>query len=834
MNFTTGYTIEKITEIIKGRLINKLHKKKRIQHFLTDSRRLVFPETTIFFAIKTKKNDGHKYIRQLIDKGVGCFVVSKLPSYASELKQVSFIIVDDTLDSLQEIAAYHRRRFKMPVIAITGSNGKTIIKEWLGQLLSIDHNVVKSPKSYNSQIGVPHSVWQINKNHTIGIFEAGISKTREMKRLQKILAPDIGIFTNIGPAHDEGFSNRKEKILEKLTLFEEVDTLIFCADHKDVEEKISRWAKKYPYVKLFRWSINPGYELQVKKIEKQYNSTNLEIKRDSDSLSMKLPFTDYASIENAIQCIALMILLDYDNHRIKKRIAMLQPVAMRMELKHGINNCTLINDSYNSDVYSLGIALDFLSTQNQHDKKILILSDILQTGIPGKVLYRQVANLLNEKKVYQLIGIGPEISKQSGLFNNAKYFYNTTESFLQNHDLNYFQNHAVLIKGARAFGFEKIIEALQLQDHQTMLEINLDAMVHNLNVFRSFLKPGVKTMVMVKAFGYGSGSYETASMLQYHNTDYLAVAYTDEGKELRKAGIRTPVMVMNPEAQSFEGLFKYNLEPEIYNFRLLKSILEDYKRNFPVSKQNPLNVHIKLDTGMHRLGFDTDDIDELAAILRQNPFVKVKSVFSHFAASDDPGFDFFTKKQLATFINTCNIIEKMLGYVFLKHICNSAAITRFSEAHLDMVRLGIGLYGVTADKRIQPLLKNVSTFKSIISQIKKVKKEEAIGYNPKHKTTSDITIGIVPVGYADGLNRKLGNGKGKLLVKEKLVPITGNICMDMCMINITGIDAKEGDEVIIFGEKNPINKLAKSLGTIPYEILTNVSARVKRVYYQER
>ncbi len=833
MNFITSYTIEKISEIINGRLITKHHNKKIVQHLLTDSRRLVFPETTMFFAIETKKNDGHNYIEELSEKGVGCFVVSRIPSYASIKGQACFIVVNDTLDALQKIAAYHRRRFEIPLIAITGSNGKTIIKEWLAQLLSADNNVVKSPKSYNSQIGVPHSVWQINENHTTGIFEAGISKTGEMEKLERILQPTIGIFTNIGPAHDEGFIDRREKILEKLKLFENVDTLIFCADHKEVEKEIRRWAEKHPGVKLFTWSAKPGYDLQINKIEKQQNSTSLEVKSNKENLSLKLPFTDYVSVENSIQCIALMLLLGYDNDLIKKRIATLQHVAMRMELKHGINNCTLINDSYNSDVYSLGLALDFLATQNQHDKKTLILSDILQTGIPGEILYSQVANLLNEKKISQLIAIGPELSKQAALFNKVKYFYNTTGNFLENHDMKTFHNQAVLVKGARVFGFEKIIEALQLKDHQTILEIDLDAMVHNLNVFRSFLKPGVKTMVMVKAFGYGSGSYETASMLQYHNADYLAVAYSDEGKELRKAGIITPVIVMNPEAQSFDALFKYNLEPEIYNFRLLKNILEDCKQNKSVSEQEPLNIHIKFDTGMHRLGFSPDDVNSLTAILRQNPFVKVKSVFSHFAASDDPRFDFFTKKQLAAFVNTCNKLEKIIGYSFLKHICNSAAITRFTEAHLDMVRLGIGLYGITADKKIQPLLKNVSTFKSVISQIKTVKKGEIIGYNPTCETKGDITIGIVPVGYADGLNRRLGNGKGKLLVKERPVSITGNICMDMCMINITGIDAKEGDEAVIFGEKNPLNMLAKNLDTIPYEILTNVSARVKRIYYQE-
>ena len=833
MNEKPGYTVLQVAKIVNGKLLNKLNTNKRIQHLLTDSRRLIFPETTVFFAIETKKNDGHLFIKELIDKGVSCFVVSKLPAYAEKEKNVTFIIVNNALESLQKTAAFHRKQFKTPIIAITGSNGKTIIKEWLCQLLSPDHNVVKSPKSYNSQIGVPLSVWQINKSHNIGIFEAGVSKTKEMDNLQKILKPDIGIFANIGPAHDEGFNNRKEKINEKLKLFTQAGSLIYCADHKEIACEIVNWAKKYPNVRLFSWSVNPGCDMQVAKTAKSHNETYLEIIVNEQNLSVKVPFSDFASVENSIQCIALMILLNYDNQTIKKRITLLQPVAMRMELKHGINNCTLINDSYNSDVYSLGLALDFLATQHKNEKKTLILSDILQTGIEPKALYKQVSTLINEKGVHRLIGIGAEISNQSDVFNTTKSFYKSTEAFLENHDLNSIQNQAILIKGARIFGFEKIIAALQLKDHQTILEINLDAMIHNFNVFRSCLNPGVKTMVVVKAFGYGSGGYEVASLLQYHNADYLAVAYTDEGKELRKAGINAPVMVMNPEAHSFEGLFKYNLEPEIYSFKLLDNILEGCKQNSSITEQSPLKIHIKIDTGMHRLGFCPEDIAKLAGILHQKPFVKVQSVFSHFAASDEPGFDLFSKEQFTTFINICDKFENLLGYRFLRHICNSSAITRFPEAHMDMVRLGIGLYGITADKKIQSLLKNVSTFKSVISQIKTVKKGNGIGYNLMGKANTDIAIGIVPVGYADGLNRKLGNNNGTLFVKNMPAPTIGNICMDMCMINITCIDAKEGDEVIIFGENNPITELAKSLDTIPYEILTNVSARVKRVYYQE-
>ncbi len=827
------YNTKIILEIIGGKLYKKSYDNQIIEHLLTDSRKLVFPKTTVFFAIKTEKNNGHKYIKELIDKGVKNFIVSEIPSHINNKNHVNFIKVDDTLESLQKIAGYHRKQFEIPVIAITGSNGKTIIKEWLGQLLSDDKNIVRNPKSYNSQIGVPLSVWQINGEYDIGIFEAGISKKNEMQKLQNIIAPSIGIFSNIGPAHDEGFQNRKEKIREKLKLFNSANTLIYCKDHSDIDKEIKNWSKANKTVKLFSWSKKTEGDLQIisKRISK--NSTILNLKFKNDEFQIKIPFRDYASIENAIHCIALMLLLNYKKKSIIKGVEKIQQIAMRMELKHGINNCTIINDSYNSDFYSLKMALDFLATQHQNEKKILILSDIQQSGIDDKVLYNKVSKLLNEKGISQFIGVGERISHYPEFFNDSCHFYKNTEDLLRNHNFQDFNDSAILIKGARAFGFEKIANSLQLKDHQTILEINLDSMVHNLNVFRSFLKPGVKSMIMVKAFGYGSGSSEIANILQYHNVDYLTVAYTDEGKELRKSGINTPIMVMNPEAHSFDGLIKYNLEPEVYNFRLLYKIIEEAKQNPKISLKNPLYIHIKLDTGMHRLGFDPDDINKITSILNKTKLIKIKSVFSHLAASDNKEFDNFTKKQINIFIDSCKIIKENIVYGFLKHICNSAAITRFPEAQIDMVRLGIGLYGISNNENVKPLLKNVSTFKSIISQIKKVKKGEAIGYNLEEKLSKNKTIGIIPVGYADGLNRKLGNKKGTLVINGKRAEIIGNICMDMCIVDLTNIKAKEGDEVIIFGENNPIEKIANTLDTIPYEILTSVSSRVKRVYYYE-
>jgi Alr-MurF fusion protein len=822
------YTVKDISSIISGTLFGEGNRDALILHLLIDSRRITHAETSLFFAIKGERHDGHKFIYDLYEKGVRNFVVSKLPEEEGKVNGAGFILVKDTLKALQELCAAHRKRFSIPVIGITGSNGKTIVKEWLYQLLREDKNIVRSPKSFNSQVGVPLSVWQMGAEHEIGIFEAGISQPGEMNRLEKIMQPTIGIFTNVGQAHDENFRSQEQKVEEKLDLFVNTGTVVYCRDYLLLHEKINS-SKTLKEVKAFTWSKKTRADLQIQAVHK------------NDFLKIKIPFTDEASVENAIHCWAALLLLGYDNAVIAPRMALLSPVAMRLEMKEGVNNCSVINDSYNSDLGSLSIALDFLNQQKQHPRRTLILSDILQSGRDEPALYREVAELLHKKGVNRLIGIGEAITRQSAQFKVQKEFYPSTSEFLAQYTTGTFRDETILLKGARTFGFEDISKVLQQKAHETVLEVNLNALVHNLNYFRSRLKPGTKMMAMVKAFSYGSGSYEIASALQFHHVDYLAVAYADEGIELRKAGLTLPVMVMNPEEQSYDSMIQYNLEPEIYSFRVLGLFDEAARRskkllegNLPSGGQGKkLNVHIKLDTGMHRLGFEEKDLNELMVRIRNNKFLTIRSVFSHLAGSDEPEHDEFTRSQITRFGEMSAKIISHFDYPILRHILNSAGITRFTDAQFDMVRLGIGMYGIGASAADQAQLENVHTLKTTISQIKQVPKGESIGYSRKFVAPHNMQIATVPIGYADGLNRKLGNGTGKMFVHGKPAPIVGNVCMDMCMIDITRVPAAEGDEVIVFGNIYPITELAKDLGTIPYEALTSVSGRVKRVYFQE-
>ncbi len=827
------YSVSEFTAIVNGQLYESSVKHSNISDILIDSRRLISAKQCVFFALVSKRNDGHKYIAELYKKGIRHFVVSKLPKEQEDFKKANFILVKNTLSALQRLCAYRRKQFDIPVIGITGSNGKTIVKEWLYQLLNEDKNVIRSPKSYNSQIGVPLSVWQMNASHDIGIFEAGISEPDEMEKLQSIIKPTIGIFTNVGHAHDEGFINHEQKAGEKLKLFTRVDTLIYCLDHPKIQGVIIR-SGILENVKPFTWSTKTKADLFISKIEKESNGTQIRGTYKEEEKEIDIPFSDNASIENAIHCWACLLHLGYDMNTIAKRMDKLSPIAMRLELKEGINNCSIINDSYNSDINSIRIALDFLSLQKQHKKKTLILSDILQSGRSEVELYDYINELLENNQVTKIIGIGPTISSQADRFSIEKYFYASTEEFLYKHAFASFLNESILLKGARVFEFEQISKALQQKAHETVLEINLNSVVHNLNYYRSKLvNPKTKIMAMVKAFSYGSGSFEIANLLQYHNIDYLAVAYTDEGVELRKAGIKTPIMVMNPDAQGFDAMIKHNLEPEIYSFRILDLLDRSIRKNI-IPDNKPIKIHIKLDTGLHRLGFDETELDELIRRMTTNKSLYVQSIFSHLSASGDSTHDDFTRLQIKRFNEMSEtILKEADDHPIMLHILNSAGIGRFPEAQLDMVRLGISMYGVAMNKDEQSALENVTTMKSSISQLKHIKAGDTIGYNRSGKVSNDMTIAIVPVGYADGLSRLLGNGKGKLFINGKFAPFVGDISMDMCMVDVTDIIAKEGDTVIIFGKEQPIAEIAKDMKTIPYEILTGINRRVKRIYFQE-
>lgn len=825
------YNGDEIAEFTKAQLLSNNPEKIKVGDILIDSRKLISVENCMFFALKTKRNDGHKYIQELYEKGIHYFVVSQKKEWLLDFPDASFFVVKDTLRALQLLAAAHRNYFDIPVIGITGSNGKTIVKEWLYQLLSKHKSILRSPKSYNSQIGVPLSVWQLNDQYEMAIFEAGISEPEEMEYLQQMIKPSIGIFTNIGEAHSENFINPAQKIGEKLKLFTKVDTLIYNSDQKELQEVIIRTGI-LGNIKVFTWGKDENCNLRINEKVFEDKSTRIYATYKDEPVEIVIPFQDSASVENACHCWSAMLFLGYPQEVINDEMMKLSSVAMRLEQKEGINNCTVINDAYNSDFNSLSIALDLLEQQNQHRNKVVILSDILQSGRGEAELYADVAELMHKKNISRLIGIGNSISRFSDLFQMEKEFYPSTNEFLKNFSITSLRNQTVLLKGARVFEFEKINRLLQQKVHETVFEINLNALIENLNFYRSRLRPETKVMAMVKAFSYGSGSFEIANVLQFHHVDYLAVAYVDEGVELRQAGISLPIMVMNPEEYAFDIMIKYQLEPEIFSFRALTMLEKAIKRNvLPVNK--PIKIHIKLETGMHRLGFNEDDIPELIGRLKSNSLIYVQSIFSHLAGSDKKELDSFTFQQIESFKKLGSKIKAEAGHEVMMHILNSEGVLRFPDAQLDMVRLGIGLYGISSNSDFSGQLKNVTALRSEISQIKEIKPGESVGYNRSFIAPNKMKTATISVGYADGLFRKLGNGHFSVWIKGQPAPIIGDVCMDMCMVNVTGIPVKEGDPVIIFDSKHPVNELAKAAETIPYEILSRISRRVKRVYYHE-
>ncbi|HEY8388802.1 MAG TPA: bifunctional UDP-N-acetylmuramoyl-tripeptide:D-alanyl-D-alanine ligase/alanine racemase [Parasegetibacter sp.] len=825
---------EHINRIVKGEMILNEY-QAQVEHLLSDSRRVIFPATSIFFAIKGHRKNGHDFLNELYQKGVRCFVVEEdieTPLFPGS----SVIRTPNVLSALHDLTAWHRSRFDIPVIGITGSNGKTVVKEWLNQLLEKNFAIARSPRSYNSQIGVPLSVWQLNEHHQLGIFEAGISLPDEMQNLAVIIHPTIGIFTNLGEAHDEGFRNPAHKADEKIKLFQSVRTLIYSKEHPEVEAAVTRrkmadgtWNPEF-----FTWGYSAECRLQLISINSSESNTCIEALYEGRKIEISIPFSDKASIENIVHCWCVMLLMNISDEEIADRMIQLGRIAMRLEMKKGINNCTIINDSYSADLSSLRIALDLLSHQHQHKKKTVILSDILQTGRNPEKLYGEVANALAAKKINQLYAVGPLLEKHRYLFEKIDGLtiqnFADTESFkAQFGDLS-FNNEAVLLKGARQFSFEQISQLLEQKIHQTIMEVNLTALVHNLKEYQRLLKPSTALMAMVKAFSYGSGSFEVAGKLQYHNVDYLTVAYTDEGVELRKGGIRIPVMVMNPEPSSFEQLLQYDLEPDIFSFDMLDELENFYRRHGETS----VPVHIELETGMNRLGFNLADVEKLALRLKQSGIFRVKSVFSHLAASEDAQHDSYSLTQYRLLVEACRKMEEILGYSFLRHISNTGAIVRHPDMQLDMVRIGIGLYGIDSAATGMLNLQPVNTLKTTIAQLKHLKEGDTVSYGRRGVITRNTTIATVRIGYADGFPRSLGNGIGKMWVNGRLAAVVGSVCMDMTMLDVTDIpDIKVGDDVIVFGKELPVEQVAAWAGTIPYEILTGISQRVKRVYFEE-
>jgi len=814
------YNLKEIAQITGSTFVGNTNHKINI--FLNDSRSLQSLEDTLFVALKTHRNNGHYFIPEMVERGVKSFLVleNEINPHDITYKDVCFLISADPLKALQILAIHHRKQFSIPVIGVTGSNGKTVVKEWLYQLLKNNYSICRSPKSYNSQIGVPLSVLNLNASHTLAIFEAGISKPNEMALLSEIIQPTIGVLTSLGSAHDEGFESRAEKISEKLKLLVNADKIIINGlARNDVPSRILH--------KTLVVSESADADFAI-----SFNEGDLKLKSNTTTYAYHIPFSDKASYMNASTCVAVMIQLGLKEQTIALKLLSLQAVAIRLEIKNGINNSLVINDYYNSDLDSIKIALNYLKQQNRRAKKIVVISDIEQSGLTAMNLYRQLAELLAFHRVDLVIGIGKEISNHRSLFKMGSMFFIDTHSFISQFRRNnyHFSESTILLKGARSFGFEDISRLLQLKSHDTVFEVNLNKLIDNVNHYRSLLAPDVKLMCMVKAMGYGSGSTEIARTLQHIGANYLAVAYADEGVELRQSQVNLPIMVMSPEEDAFADIINYNLEPEIYSFKVLHAFV---KQVDALGIVEPYPVHLKIDTGMHRLGFEEKDLGKLLIDLKAYPQLKIKSVFSHLVGSDNEALDDFTKEQIRLFEKVFTDIENKIGYKVLKHLCNSSGISRFKSAHYNMVRLGIGMYGIGTNKFEQIQLENVGTLKTRISQIKQVEKGQTVGYNRSGKMEKDATIATIPIGYADGFSRLLGNGKHGVYINGIFCKTVGNICMDMTMIDISNNDFNEGDEVIIFESTDQIRALATALNSISYEVLTSVSSRVKRVYVQE-
>ena len=827
------YSIEKITTLIGARRIGEVD--AQIGWLLTDSRSLCFPEETLFFALKSARNDGHKYIEDLYRRGVRNFVVEAkgvlefCTSGTEHMPDANFLIVPSPLAALQRLAERHRDEFNVPIVGITGSNGKTMVKEWLYQLLLPSQKIVRSPRSYNSQIGVPLSVWLLNERTEIGIFEAGISQPGEMMALRDIIQPTIGVLTSLGAAHQENFRSMEEKCLEKLELMHDTEAMVYCSDNDVVSRCIRRM--QYRGEKIAWSQCDEQASFFVKNIENKGQTTRITYIWQQEENTYTIPFIDEASIEDTITCAVVALRLGLTPGQLADRMPKLEPVAMRLEVKEGQRGCLLINDSYNSDINSLDIALDFMNRRESKRmlKKTLILSDMFQTGTTPEALYAQVSDLAVKRGIEKFIGIGLELMAQADKIQvSDKQFFADVPHFLSSDAFTALHNELILLKGARPFGFDQITEQLEQKVHETILEVNLNAVVDNLNYFRSFLKPETKMVCMIKADAYGAGAVEIAKTLQDHRVDYLAVAVADEGVTLRKAGITANIMIMNPEMTAFKTMFDYDLEPEVYSFRLLDALIKAARKEGITGWP----VHIKFDTGMHRLGFDpVDDIFKLIDRLKHQNAIIPRSVFSHFVGSDSDGFDEFSARQFALFEEGSQKLQAAFSHKILRHMDNSAGIEHFPERQMDMCRLGIGLYGV--DPRNNRMLSTVSTLKTTILQMRHVPAGETVGYSRKGKIERDSVIAAIPIGYADGLNRGLGNRRCYCLVNGQKAEYVGNICMDVAMIDVTDIPCLEGDQVEIFGEHLPVTELSDVLGTIPYEVLTGVSNRVKRVYFQD-
>lgn len=813
----TNYAIDEIVPIVQAQIFGA--STVSFRYLATDTRKISFPAETIFFALVTSRRNGHQFIADAYAQGVRLFVVQEMP--AKKKEDATFLLVNNTLEALQQLAAWHRSQISCELIGITGSNGKTIVKEWLYELLQQDEHIVRSPKSFNSQIGVPLSVWMLQNNTTLGIIEAGISQCNEMARLQKIIQPTIGVFTMLGDAHNDGFESVQQKLEEKFLLFDACKYLICHTDDAYIKKTTENFKGK-----LLNWGNEEQAWLQVLSETKNEKNSIVSLKHADSIFDISIPFTDAASVENAMHCVAYMLHTGYAISVINERLKQLHHLDMRLQWNKAIHDCYLLNDSYSNDFTSLVQAIEYLHQQSRNDKRTIILSDLSVPAGEELMWYKKLVELLHEKHVQRFIGIGPAMKKYVADRPTGSIeilLFDSTDALLHAMPSIRFSKEDILLKGGRHFELERVAVLLEAQQHQTVLEIHLSAIAHNLQYYRSFMQPSVKMMVMVKAFGYGSGDAEIARAMQFNGVEYLAVAYVDEGIALRQAGVHVPVMVLNTDPASFNALEQYNLEPEVYSFEFLQTLLY-WCRHKGISN---MPIHIKIDTGMHRLGFAIEEITALADIISGQQELVLKSAFTHLVASEDPQEDAFTQHQVTAFEKACELLHHAIGYTFIRHAANTAAISRHTQAHFDMVRLGVGLYG--GNDALQPVMK----LKTTVAQVKNVRAGETVGYGRSGLLQRDSVIATVRIGYADGYPRSLSNGIGHMYVQGQLAPVEGKVCMDMTMLDVTDIaGVKAGDSVEVFGDHISIQQVAAWSNTITYEIMTGISQRVKRVYIE--
>ncbi len=827
------YTITEIAEVLGIDQEQLFDPESMVSELLTDSRSLTDASETLFFALRTSNDDGHRYVTGLYEQGVRNFVVDSLASIPAGLVEMANVLyVEDSLDALQSIATYHRRKFNFPVIGITGSRGKTTVKEWLYQLLKDDFHIVRSPRSYNSQIGVPLSLWDLDETTTLAIIEAGISTTGEMARLQAMIRPTIGVITNIGTEHDEGFASMEEKAQEKVKILSSCEYIVYCADNPLVTSTIAPLLE-VDVAQEMAWSYkNHHAALQIRSLTRADKTTTINYAYQGVVHQTAVPFDTDRDVENAVTCLAVMLLLGIDPESITGRMAALTPVGTRINVIEGVNECTVIADGYNSDYASLTPALNFMMRRAGSRGNTVVLSDLTPDIYSGDELYIRVSELLRGKGVQRLLGVGPELCRHAHYFDSlpAARFFESTDELLAAMTQGDFDHETILVKGSPEAGFDQFIDLLEAKRHQTVMEVNLNALAHNFRFFKSLVKPSTKTVAMVKASGYGTGSYEIAKTLQDRGADYLAVAVQDEGVELRRAGILMPIIVLNPSVVNYKAMFVHRLEPEVYSLEECRELIREGRkcgvRNFP--------VHVKIDSGMHRLGFTHDQLPELIELLQEQDVLHPASVFSHLSVADEPSQDDYTRQQYHYFDQCASLLQAGFKHYILRHILNSSGIVRFPEYQLDMVRIGIGMYGIRtvagdAELSLQP----VASLHAVIISIHRWPAETTIGYGRKGVLTRDSRIATVSIGYADGMDRHFGNGNTNVWVGGRLCPTVGNVCMDALMVDVTDADCQVGDTVEIFGEHIPIERLADVRGTIPYEILTSISPRVKRVYYRE-